>query len=308
MSSSSLKTYLIFLLVILLWGINMPMNKIAMQYMPAIWHAAIRLGISCVTVFIVLGMFKKLKIPTKRDLPIILTVGLLQIGIFTTLINFGLNFVDAGRSSMLVYTTPLWATPLAIILFKEKLNYLKTLGLGTGLFGILVLLSPWSIDWTSGKIIFGNCILIGASICMAISILSARNLSWSSSPIDLLPWQLLVGTLPTLAIAFLTDPNPTIEWNSTSTLAMAYTAVLATSLGNGGLTIISKNLPSINVSLGLLGVPLTSIISSAFILNERVSMTMKFAMIFIFVGLICIALSSKVKKPNPLVHAKDSIG
>jgi drug/metabolite transporter (DMT)-like permease len=294
------KIAFLFIMIIFLWGLNWPMNKIGMEYMSALWHAALRLGIGCVSMFVLVGLLGKLKTPKKNDLPLVFIMGLLQMGLFTLLINLGLNFVDAGRSAILVYTIPIWVTPMALFFFNEKLNVLKSCGLALGFFGIMILFSPFSLDWTSNETIYGNCILIGAALSMAISICCARNLKWHSTPLELLPWQLLVGTLPVLLIAFINEPSPTIEWNSTSILAMTYTAVLATALCNGGIAVVSRRLPSITVSLGLLGVPLVGVISAALILDEDITKTMKLAMIFIFSGLFCVALSARNKKENPL--------
>ncbi len=292
--TSSAKTYFLFLMVILIWGLNWPMNKIGMDYMPAIWHAVFRLGIGSLSMFGLVLVLGKFKVPTKQDFPIVFILGLLQLGLFTLFINLGLMTVDAGRSSILVYTVPLWATPIAMIFFKERMNWLKALGLGLGIFGIVILFSPFSIDWSNPQTLYGNGVLLGAALCMAISICLARNMTWHSTPLELLPWQLLVGTLPALLIAFIMDPNPIIEWNMVSIPAMAYTAVLATAIGNGGIAMVSRKIPSINVSLGLLGVPLTGVISAALILGEDITITMKLAMIFIFLGLICVALSGKL--------------
>jgi drug/metabolite transporter (DMT)-like permease len=290
------KTYLLFMIIIIVWGLNWPMNKIGMEYMSAIWHAALRLSIGCISMFVLVGVLGKLKIPKKNDLPLIFIIGLLQMGLFTLLINLGLNYVDAGRSAILVYTIPIWVTPMAIFLFNEKLNLLKSCGLVLGFLGIMILFSPFSLDWTSQETIYGNCILIGAALCMAVSICCARNLKWHRSPLELLPWQLLIGALPVLLIAFINEPSPSIEWNNTSLLAMIYTAILATALCNGGIAVVSRKLPSITVSLGLLGVPLVGVISAALILDEDITISMKMAMILIFSGLFCVAMSARTKK------------
>jgi drug/metabolite transporter (DMT)-like permease len=298
-TSSSVFYFLIA--VILLWGINWPMNKIGIEYMPSIWHATLRIGLGSASMFLFVILLGKFKIPTKKDLPVMLTTGLLQMGLFSMLINLGLMYVEAGRSAILVYTIPLWITPLALFFFKEKLNPLKLLGLILGIGGIIILFSPWSMDWSDPHIIYGNCFLIGAAITMAISICCCRNMQWQSSPLELLPWQLFIGTLPVWLIATIMEPEAVIQWNKTSISAMAHTAVLATAIGNFGLTIVSRKLPSITVSLGLLGVPMTGVISAALILGEVVTLSMRLAMVFIFSGLICVAISGKVKVRTPLV-------
>lgn len=261
--------------------------------MPTLWHATIRLGVACLCMFVIAAILGKLKIPSKQDLPMIFTLGFFQMGIFTLLINLGLVFVEAGRSAILVYTVPIWVLPIALLVFKEKLNPLKLLGFCLGLIGILILFSPWSIDWHQSDAVIGHCLLIGAAICMAISICTARQLTWHSSALALLPWQLLVATIPVLSIACIFSPSPEIHWNRTSLWAMAYSAVLATAFANGFITVVSKKLPSTTVSLGLLGVPLTGVISAVLILDETVTVNMKLAMFFIFAGLIFVSLSGK---------------
>lgn len=306
MTNKTSSVFYFFIAVILLWGINWPMNKIGIEYMPSIWHATLRLGLGSASMFLFVLLLGKLKIPSKEDLPVMLTTGLLQMGLFSMLINLGLMYVDAGRSAILVYTIPLWITPLALIFFNEKLNVLKLLGLILGIGGVIILFSPWSMDWSDTNVIYGNCFLIGAAITMAVSICCCRNMQWQSSPLELLPWQLLIGTLPVWLIACLMAPKPIIEWNQTSISAMTYTAVLATAIGNLGITVVSRRLPSITVSLGLLGVPMTGVISAALILGEVITPSMRYAMIFIFSGLICVAISSKVRKTSITLVSQDA--
>jgi drug/metabolite transporter (DMT)-like permease len=297
-SKNQTPVYFALLMTILLWGVNWPMNKIGLEYIPAIWHAALRNGIGSLCMFALVLALGKFKMPSKRDLPLITIVGLLQMGIFALLINLGLTYVDAGRSAILVYTIPLWVTPLAIILFKETLNGLKILGLSLGMFGLMILFSPWSMDFSTQGVLFGNGILICAALCMAGAILFARHFKSTSSALELLPWQLLIGSIPIFLVAFFMDPHPTIDWNATSISVMGYTAILATAFGNWGLSMVSRNLPSITTSIGLLGVPLTGVISAAIILHEDITVSMRVAMVLIFSGLICVTLSGKMNKSS----------
>lgn len=115
--------FLLLVIVILIWGISWPMNKIGLEYMSPLLFATGRLIIATVSMFLIVIFTKNFIWPTRQDLPIILTIGLLQMGIFVLLINIGLHFVEAGRSSILVYTTPIWVTPIAIFIFKENAGF-----------------------------------------------------------------------------------------------------------------------------------------------------------------------------------------
>src|SRR3977135_2275458 len=58
--------------------------------------------------FLLLPWLGQLRLPSRRDIPIILSVGLFQLTFFFTLANIGLFYLPAGRSAVLAYTTALW--------------------------------------------------------------------------------------------------------------------------------------------------------------------------------------------------------
>jgi drug/metabolite transporter (DMT)-like permease len=67
-----------------------------------------------IILFAVAAALGELRWPSRRDWPIVLAVGALQMAAFMALTTVGLQFVPAGRSAILAYTTPLWVTPLAV--------------------------------------------------------------------------------------------------------------------------------------------------------------------------------------------------
>ena len=287
------QVYTLFISVILIWGLSWPINKMGMQFIPAIWFATFRLVIATLTTFVLVGSIRRLVLPSRRDLPLILSIGIFQMGFFTLLINLGLFYVDAGRSAILTYTTPFWVLPVAVIFFNEKLSPLKILGFILGMIGVIALFSPWSIDWQDPLQLLGNGLLLLAAISFGIALLCARQLQWHRPALELLPWQLLVGTIPVLSIALAFEPNPIIEFNHTAVLTLIYTAVLATAVANCGSTLVSRELPSVTVSIGFLGVPISGLLFSSLILDEPFTTAIKIAMVFIPAGLVCFVLAKK---------------
>lgn len=287
------KTYLLLAGLIVIWGLGWPMNKIGLQYIPAIWFAALRLLLAAISMFLLVSMLGKLIFPTKKDLPLIFSLGFLQTGFYLLFINLGLEKVEAGRSAIIAYTTPLWVMPIATLFFKEKATLLKKIGFLFGLTGIIVLFSPWSLDWSDREILWGNGILLLAAFCMTASLLCARHMQWTRSPLELLPWQLLVGTIPVLALAIYQHPHPVVEWNTPLVSTLLYTAIIGTAFGYWFANIIGKALPSTTFSLGLLGVPLCGLLSSVLILSEPMTMPIKMALFFIPMGLVFVTLGSR---------------
>jgi drug/metabolite transporter (DMT)-like permease len=269
--------------------------------MPPLWFSAVRLAIGTIVMFSIVIMLRKFTWPTKQDLKIILVIGILQIGLFMTLINLGLHHVAAGRSSVLVYTTPVWVVPISVFFFHEKTSLLKWLGVIFGLAGIAVLFNPFAINWSDQQALIGNGTLLLAALSWAISILCARYMHWAHSPLQLISWQLSVGTLPVILLAILKQPHAHIIWNHSLVLALLYAGVIATAFAYWGGVAISKELPPIVFSLSLLGVPVCGVITSALFLNESITLSLVLAIVFILMGLGCVIFEKRPRRKTTIV-------
>ncbi len=287
--------YILLILVVLAWGLSWPANKEGLNYAPPLWFASMRLGFATIAMFILTFFLKKLICPSWKDLPLILAVGIFQIAFFILFINLGLELGTSGRSAILVYTTPLWVMPLAILIFKEHSSLLKWLGFVLGLIGVLIMVGPWEMDWSNPAVRIGTIFLLLASISFSISILCARHMTWHHTPLELIPWQLLIASILLITIACVYNPHPAIHWSLTAGICVFYTAIIATALGFWGISVLSKELTSIIMSLSFLGVPVSGVIFSIILLHEALPLFMIVAMIFIVLGLSCVALGERNK-------------
>jgi drug/metabolite transporter (DMT)-like permease len=285
--------FLILIGTIFLLGISWPINKIGLHYMSPIAFSVGRLVIATVLTFLIVIMTRQFIWPGRKDWPMILAVGIFQIGIFVLLMNMGLSLMDVGRSTILVYTTPIWVTPMAVFLFKESAGFLKWLGLLLGILGMMTLFSPWGVNWTDPNDIAGNLFLLLAALSWAISILCIRYMKWEHSPLALLPWQLLIGTIPILCLLLFEDQTQVIHWNGQLVSILLFAGIFTQAIVTLGLMTVGKVLPSATTSLSLLAVPILSLFFSALLLGEKLTLVNGIAMLFLILGLICTALDSK---------------
>ncbi len=290
---STTKLYLIFVVVILIWGLGWPINKIGLQYIPPFWYASGRLVFGTLSMFIIGLYLRKLIIPTTQDLPLLLTLGIFQNGLFILFLNLALTNIESGTAAILVYTTPIWVTPIAILYFKERNSIFKWLGILLGIIGILCMLNPSAIDWSKDQTKIGVLYLLLAAFTVSIGILCAKYLKWYHTPIELAPWQLLIGSIIILIVAVIVEPYPVLEWNLTSTLSLGFTSIFATALGFLGIAYVSKTLPATVSSISLLAVPVSGVIFSALILNEAIQPFKIYAMLFISAGVISMMIGEK---------------
>jgi drug/metabolite transporter (DMT)-like permease len=286
-------TYCLLLTVIIIWAIAWPVSKIGLIDMPPIWYTAMRLCIGFVTLFIILLCQKKIVLPRLRDLPLVLSIGILQMASFLLLLNGGLLFVEAGRSAILVYSTPFIVTPIAILFFNEKLTKTKLIGLIFGLLGLVVLFNPWSFNWHNSQVVIGNALLLLAAMCWAIAMLHTHYGKWHTSSLYLVPWQLLIASLIVLVTAFVMQPHPAITWTYRLILTGAYNGIFATGFAYAAIIYVSRKLPVTSTSLLLLGVPVLGLLFSAWWLEEKLTWQIFIAIILILSGLASIALGKR---------------
>ncbi len=282
---------LLLVAVVILWGANWPVMKVGLQSMPPIWFATARMTLGAATLFALLMVLGRLKLPTRRDLPLVLTVGGLQMAAFLLLVNLALQHVEAGRSSVLAYTTPLWVTPAAMLLMSETLTPRKAAGLVLGLGGLAVLFNPLGFDWASREALVGNALLLGAAFAWSLAILHVRVHSWDSSPLQLAPWQMLVAAVPLGLLSWFSESWSTVRWSGELAVILAYNGPLATAFCFWAVVSVNRALPAITTSLSLLAVPVAGVLLSAVFLSETLTPTLVGGLLLILAGTVLVNLA-----------------
>lgn len=297
---STASAYALLVMVIVVWGANWPVMKYGLNYISPFWFAASRVYLGAATLFIVvLFLRRRIPVPGRQDLPVVISVGLLQMFGYMGLVHLSLQFVEAGRAAILSYTTPLWVTPAAILFLGEKLTWMRAAGLFAGVTGIAVLLNPSALDWDDSNVVAGNLLLLVAALCWAIGILHIRTHTWELSPLDIAPWQMLLAAGPITLVAALTEPVSAIEWNEGLIAVVAYNGPIATALGFWALVSLNRALPAISTSLAILGVPAFGFLSSVIVLGEEPDISLVAGLILILTGVGLVALADWRRAGRP---------
>jgi len=284
--------WVLLVLVVLIWGSNWPIMKIGLRSIDPLWFTAGRLMIALVAISMLLLFMGRLKLPHKQDIPIVFGVGLMQFAAFVTLINLGLMEVNAGRAALLAYTTPLWVTPGAYFILKEKVSGMKLVGVGVGLCGLLTLFNPFAFDWNDASVVKGNALLLIAALIWALSIVHVRKHQWKGTVLELTPWQILVALCVVIPFAWFSETRPVI-WSNELAIILLYNGVMATALAQWASMRVTQMLPAVTVSLGFLMVPLMGILASMLWLDEPFTLTLGLGAALIVGGLL---LQSNLKK------------
>ncbi|MFQ5618349.1 MAG: DMT family transporter [Rhodospirillales bacterium] len=267
------RAYLLLASVILLWGVNWPVMKVGLLYMPPLWFAAMRVLLGGACLFALVAARGRLRVPERRDFPILISVSVLQIALFLGLIHFSLQYVDAGRSAILSYTTPLWITPMAVVLLNETMTRGRLAGLGLGLGGIGVLFNPATFDYSQTPALIGNGLLLLAALGWAVGIIHVRVHRWVMTSLELMPWQMLIGGILLAALAAWTEGDLPVRWSGTLAAILAYNGLVASAFCYWAFVTVTRSLPATSTAMGALGVPVAGVLFSALFLAEPLSAT-----------------------------------
>lgn len=278
---------------VIVLGLNWPIMAVGVEEIPALWLAALRMVGAAAFVTALMASRGTLRRPTRQDLPILLSVGLARIGFVTAGVFVALRFVPPGRSSILAYTASLWVAPMAALVLHERLTRLLLAGLAIGGTGLVLLLEPWSLDWSDGRVLAGLGLLVLAAIVSAATTVHVRAHRWHATPLELLPWQFAVAALPILVLAWAFDGAPSFPWSAGLGLIVAYQFVMASAFGEWGALTVMRSLPAITSSLAFMAVPAVGLAASIAFVDESASVTTVLSLALVLAGVVLGLLSDR---------------
>lgn len=287
------RAMLLLFLLVLAWGGNWVIAKMSLAYVTPVWVTALRLLPACALFFLLCLMAGRLKVPVKADVPVIFSVGLLHMVGFSVLVSVGLQYLPAGKSIVLAYTSPLWVVPAAWFFLREPLTLRRILGLLIGLSGVVLIMQPGQMDWSDTDVVIGHGLILTGALFWAVSIVYGRAHKWVTPPFSLLPWQMLVGGLVQLILALLIEGIPHIEWTLELWLLIGFNCLIGNGLAYWMMNLVSRDLPAGVVSIGLLGVPVIGMLCASVFLGETLGLPLLLSALLIIVGILLGTMSTE---------------
>jgi drug/metabolite transporter (DMT)-like permease len=294
--------YALLVLVVVVLGLNWPIMATGVKSIPPIWMGIFRMGGATVVVVTIAVSSGRLRLPPRRDLPIVFSLALFRLATVTLLVFIALQIIPPGRSSVVAWTTPLWTVPMAAVFLGDRMTSRKWLGLVLGITGVVVLFEPWSLDWADPDVAIGHTLLVAAAVINAATSVHIRGHRWGITPLDALPWQLAGATVILLALGLLTDGLPDVDWTAPLVGIVAYEGVLASGIALWAQIVILRNIDPVSANLTMMGVPAVGVISSAIFLGERVTAGLAAGLVLVTLGVAINLLTDR----DPVVRYQPS--
>lgn len=278
------------------WGLVWPANKALLETLSPFWLAALRSAVAAALVLAVALPTRRLRLPPRADLPVLINIAVLHMTGFAILAAIGLALLPAGRSAVLAYTTPLWVMPAAALFLGERLTGRRAAGVALGMVGLGVLFNPLSLDWGDRDALVGHGALLGAALCWALSMVHIRAHKWHATPLALVPWEIFLATALLVAAALASGERLPAQWSPGAVGLLLGVSTLGLIVPYWAIASAGRGLAANTVSLGMLGSPLIGIAAAALALGEAVGPTLVVAVACVLGGVALAHVPSRLPK------------
>ncbi|WP_019914827.1 DMT family transporter [Paenibacillus sp. HW567] len=288
------KTIALLIFLVIVWGINWPLSKIALNYAPPLLFAGIRTVIAGV-ILIAAALPKRKELHFSKLWPVYLISAFLSIVFYYGFQTIGLQYVPSGLFSAIVFLQPVLLGIFAWLWLGESMYGLKLAGLLLGFLGVASL----SIGGFNGSIsVPGILLALASALSWALATVYTKR---NAARVDML-WmtamQIMIGGIILLAAGSATESWADITWNKAFIVNTLFISVFVIALGWMVYFNLIKEGEAGKVGSFTFLIPLISIGSSVVLLHERITLNLIIGMVLIVSSIILVnvRISRRVRR------------
>ncbi len=210
----------------------------------------------------------------RRVWPRLAVAALLNMTCWHVLTGFGLQIVGAGHAAIVCYTLPVWTALLGGLFCGERIGGRLAVAILLGMAGVAVLLSAGFggdrsvADWFTGDRPLGLAFVLLAAMTWAAGTLVVKNYEWGVSMTAMAGWQLLIGLVPILPIALVSEPFVLHRASPAAMFSGLYVLLVGIVLGYALWFRVVQSMPATVAAIGVLMIPAIGVVSGALLLGE----------------------------------------
>ncbi|MGW4527592.1 DMT family transporter [Amycolatopsis sp. NPDC004378] len=209
-------------LTVVLWAAAFPAIKVGLDGYGVAGLSFARLAVAS-AVLLLAAPILKVRLPRRRDLPLIAVCGLAGMSAYQVLLNWGEVHVPAGTASLLVSVAPVFSVLLAAVFLGERLTATKVLGSAVALGGSTLIAAGSGLAYSSAA-----WVVLAAAAVQGVYHFCSKPLLKHYTGLEVACYAMWAGTLfllPLAPEALRGSENPQ------ATIAVVFLGVLPSAAG-----------------------------------------------------------------------------
>ncbi len=296
--NNNTKAIIAIVIACFFWGISYMSSKIALTVFTPLTLAFTRFFIASIVLSVLFIFLGKRQKPEIKDLPRFASAGIIGIAIYFTFENNGIKLTSASLASMVIASVPVFGLIGDCIINKAKITTKKVVSVLLSLIGVFLIVTGNSseIEW-SGHFL-GYIFMFGAALTWVTTNFIIKPLYKKYSGLTITFYQILFGTVALAPFAIKNFPKEGVFEG----VIIGNVLFLGLCCSAAAYFLYIYALDRLGVMLTTLFVnfvPVITVISSFFLLHEKVTFTQLMGgMIVVFS--VCF-LTIKAKKEEAVV-------
>jgi len=270
-----------------IYGINHTVAKMVMPiYIGSLGLVLLRV-LGATIMFWTISLFFKSKPIEKKDRLTILKCGLFGMSINIAAFIAGLDYSTPVNSSILIIISPIFVVILSFFIFKNKINFIKILGIILGFVGAMILILTADSNSSVGRNIpLGNFLFIVNSISYAYYLIIVKPMAEKYDLITLFKWLFLIGLVFNFPLGI--NQFLDVDWQNLpllqAILPMAFVVICTTFMTYFLNGYALTKLTSTEVAVFMYLQPIIGVMFAIFTKSDTITLTIVIASMLIFSG------------------------
>ncbi|MDM5197118.1 DMT family transporter [Fictibacillus enclensis] len=288
---SRVQTAFLLTFLVILWGINWPLSKMALNYTPPLLFAGIRTVLGgLILLLFALPRLKKLRF--KETWHFYFISAFFNIILFYGLQTLGLGYAPAGLFSAIVFVEPVLLGIFCWIWLGESMYGLKIIGLFLGFAGVAIISAS---GFTGDISAIGIILALGSAIGWGLGTVYVKKTGDRVDAIWMVTIQLLIGGIFLLGAGTGFESWSMIKWETPFIINLLFISTFVIAFGwLAFFTLVGSGEASKVGSFTFL-IPLIAILCSSFLLHESITLNLVVGLLFIVVSIMFVNMKLKSK-------------
>ena len=278
------KTYILAGTAILMWSTMATVSKLlltSLSNFQVLCISSLLAGVSMLAMNAFSGKLALLKTYRLKDYLIMTGTGLLGIFLYYSFYYIGMSRMPASQAFIINYLWPIMSVVFAAILLKEKLTARKMIAIGMSFVGVMIVTGKDLLHF-DGKTLFGAVMCILDAVCYGA--FTALNKKWHYEK----GISMMVAFFVSFVLSFVMNQVSGAGWNISfgQLLGLGWNGIFSMAIGNTAWALALQKGNTAQISNLAYITPFLSLIWTALILKEQISVWSVVGLCVIVLGVL----------------------